>query len=63
MINTMYLVDFYDLSVEKVGRAYCFRLVYLSVCACVSGCVCKSPFLKLLNGACSGFEILYVYSS
>ena len=63
MINTMYLVDFYDPNFEKVGRAYCFRLVCLSVCACVSGCVCKSPFLKLLNGACSGFEILYVYSS
>ena len=74
MINTMHLVVFYDPNFEKVGRAYCFRLVCmsvcvsgckskvcLSVCACVSGC--KSLFLKLLNGACSGFEILYVYSS
>ena len=46
MINTMYLVVFYDPNFEKVGRAYCFRLVCLSVCACVSGCVCKSLFFK-----------------
>ena len=33
---------FYALNFEKVGRAYCFRLVCLSVCLSVCVCVCTS---------------------
>ena len=41
------LTTFYAPNFEKVGRAYCFRLVCLSVC--LSVCVCVCACVRLLT--------------